>query len=135
MAVIASKALYNFFISHNDYAAGYYYRELQMVHGGAEQLASDAVELRTRAGEGGKRASQTAKQDRLDKFLAEIVALADLYPRISEQMIVDQAFKNAVKAEANLWKQGKGQQANYETELRSDPKYSDRYFMCFPTTA
>lgn len=135
MVVVACKALFNYFVQHDNYSAGYFVRELEMMHGGAEQMAADAIKLRESAGRGGSRASRAAKGKRLNQFMFEIEALGDLFPRISEKAILDQAFINAIEAEPNVWKQGRGQQEQYETELRSDAEFRDRYFRIFNKTA
>ena len=103
--------------------------------GGAEELAKAAIELRSKAGRGGSKASQSARSKRLSQFAQEIEKLGDLYPRISEQVILDQAFRNAVEADGEPWKQGRGQQHAYEIELRSSPSFRRRYFAIFSKTA
>jgi hypothetical protein len=54
---------------------------------------------------------------------------------MSERAILDQAFCNAIAVDQTLWKQGKGQQEQYEIELRSDAEFRKRYSRIFLRTA
>lgn len=131
LATMASQIFYNYFIEQDDFSAGYLLRELEFLMGGAEEIATGVLGMRSKAGEAGSRASRNARMKRLELFMEEIERLGDLFPRIEESAILNQAFTNAVERDAVLWKQGKGQQADYEIALRSESGFKQRYFAIF----
>ena len=135
LAYMAAQFQLNYYILQDDYSAGYIMREIEMALGGIEAIAEKTLAARKSAGEAGRRASQTAKRTRLSCFMDEIEKLGDLVGRMAEQVILDQAFKNSVEQDAALWRQGRGQQAEYETALRSEPEYRTRYYRVFGRTA
>ena len=65
-------------------------------------------------------------------LMNEVGNFGDLVGHVSEQSIVDQAFKNAVERDPPLWRQG--QQTEYESVLRSEQAYRIRYFRIFGKT-
>lgn len=131
LAYMAAQYQFNYFVVEDDHSAGYLQREIEMILGGAESLAEQVLNTRKKAGEAGRQASKSAKLRRLAMFLDEIEKLSELVGRISEGAIVDQAFQNAIENDQSLWRQGRGQQAEYETALRSEPEYQQRYFKVF----
>jgi len=134
LAYKAAQFQLNYYILQDDYSAGYLMREIEVILGGAETVAEQALSARKSAGQGGSQASQSAKKKRLLMFMAEIENLGDLVGRIAEQAILDQAFQTAVAQDQMLWRQGSGQQAEYETVLRSEPEFHDRYYTVFGQT-
>tara|TARA_R110002072_G_scaffold1084_14_gene8987 strand:- start:4415 stop:5197 length:783 start_codon:yes stop_codon:yes gene_type:complete len=135
LAYMSAQYQMNYYILQDDYSAGYLMREIEVILGGAETLAEQALSTRKSAGQAGRLASQSAKRKRLLMFMAAIENLGDLVGRMAEQAIVDQAFQNAIEQDQVLWRQGSGQQAEYETVLRSDPEYRARYQSVFSQTA
>lgn len=84
---------------------------------------------RTKAS-GLKSASNRTK--RVEAFLDEIENLGELYPRISEKHIVDEAFDKAVANDPDLWRQGKGRKETYLSQnIRSEERYKSRYYAIF----
>lgn len=134
LAYMAAQFHFNYYVTQDDYSAGYLMREIEMILGGAESIAEKTLTARRSAGAAGGLASQSAKNSRLAMFMNEVENLGDLVGRISEQSIVDQAFQNAIERDPALWRQGRGQQAEYETVLRSDQEYCIRYFRIFHQT-
>ncbi|MDJ0825301.1 MAG: hypothetical protein QNJ16_07350 [Rhodobacter sp.] len=135
LAHISSQIMYAYFIEYDDFSAGYLLRELQFLMGGAEEIASQTIETRSKAGKAGSHASRKARGRRIEAFMQAIEALSDLSPRMNERAILDQAFKNAVASDPALWRQGKGRKEEYETELRLNHDYRTRYFSVFGKTA
>lgn len=135
LAHLAARIRFATYISGDDFTAGYLSRELEQLLGGVQELAESALSTRNKAGEAGSKASQFKRMQRLEAFFGEVTRLADLVGRMSEQVILDQAFMNAIELEPDLWKQGKGQQAEYETVLRSDDHFKSRYFAIMDRTA
>ncbi len=135
LAFLAAQFQFNYYVLQDDYSAGYLMREIEVILGGAETVAEVAINARKSAGDAGRKASQSAKRNRLFMFLAEIEKLGDLVGRVSEKAILDQAFQNAIEQDQSLWRQGRGQQAEYETLLRSEPEYRVKYYQVFDQTA
>lgn len=118
----------NEYVLHDDHALGYLQRELEMLLGGVGELAESAIGVRKSAGAGGGKASSDKKNQRLFEFLEEFEKLGELLGKFTEQRLLDQAFENCVEKSPALWRQGKGQQEEYETILRSNPEFKERYF-------
>ena len=135
LAFMAAQLQYNYYISLDDYSVGYLVRRILDVLGGAEDLAVSALEARKSAGRAGGDSSSSKKTIRLTAFLQEIEALSDLVGRIGEKAILNQAFSNAIAADPVLWRQGRGQQEEYETILRSENGFMARYHAVFQKTA
>ncbi len=135
LAYLATRIFFNYFIRADDFSTGYLLRELELIMGGAEEVATSAMATRRNAGVAGSKASRTAKSKRLESFMQEVENLGDLFPRMSEHSILDQAFQNAIQSDRNSWRQGQGRQQEYEVELRSDKKFKSRYFAIFLKTA
>jgi hypothetical protein len=135
LAYMAAQFQFNYYILKDDYSAGYLMRGIEMILGGAETVAEKVLAARKNAGDAGSKASQTAKNERLSRFMTEIEKLSDLVGRMAEKAILDQAFQNAITVDKSLWRQGRGQQAEYETVLRSEPEFRTRYYQVFNQTA
>jgi hypothetical protein len=135
LAYMAAQFQVNYFVLEDDYSAGYLMREIEVILGGAVTVAEQVLSARKSAGQAGSQASQSAKRKRLLMFMAEIEKLDDLVGRMAEEVILGQAFQNAIEQDKVLWRQGRGQQAEYETVLRSEPEYRVRYYNVFDRTA
>lgn len=93
------------------------------------------LEKQARTKASGQKSNQK-KTQRILSFLEEIEQLGDMFPRMSEQSIVDQAFENVVGKHPGFWKQGKGQKDAYLSEhIRSEEPYKSRYYTIFGKTA
>ena len=92
-------------------------------------------EKRSRTKASGQKSNQK-KTERILSLLEEIEQLGDMFPRMSEQSIVDRAFENVVGKHPELWKQGKGQKESYLSQhIRSEEPYKSRYYAIFGKTA
>ncbi len=82
------------------------------------------------------RKSTDLKARRIESLMCAIERHGDLYPRVSEQRIVDQAFDMVVQENPKLWAQGKGQKEAYLSEyIRSVEPYKSRYYRIFGKSA
>ncbi|MEO1019199.1 MAG: hypothetical protein AAFY56_16135 [Pseudomonadota bacterium] len=97
-----------------------------------EEAALRGIQQATSAkkrGQMGGIASSRRKKENLLALLEELEALSDLYPRMGEQAIFDQAYSNACQ------KRGMPKSPrtieDYGTVLRSDPEYRARYQKVF----
>ncbi len=80
--------------------------------------------------------SAASREKRIEAFMSEIEILGDIFPRVSEAVVVNQAFQNAVEKNRKLWRQGAGQMEEYlSQDLRSKEPFKARYFAIFGKTA
>lgn len=116
-------ALYQFhwYITHDDFAAGYIWRDMETLVHGVETAALQSLEMRKRAGVAGSEKSAQARETRRTALMDEMEALTARNPDLAK-LGVDTVAKLALgtcadKAPA-LWKQGRGQVAEYIGEIR-----------------
>lgn len=86
------------------------------------------------AGSGGGRASQAKRTERLDAFMSQIEALADLAGKIDEDRILAQAWDNVCKRRNDMPKTPKVR-FDYEVDLRSCEPFKARYDAVFRNNA
>lgn len=84
-------------------------------------------------GRKGGEASSRIKTQNLQALMVELEALADLYPRMSEEAIFDQAYANA--SAKRKMPQTTRTIEDYGTTLRSDEEFKSRYFSIFQKNA
>jgi hypothetical protein len=93
------------------------------------------TEKHSRSIASGKKSSKK-KSERIKLFMEEIEKLGDMFPRMNEQKIVDQAFDNVINTYPDLWNQGKGQKEAYLSQhIRSEEPFKSRYYAIFGKTA
>ncbi|NND43235.1 MAG: hypothetical protein HKO04_14290 [Silicimonas sp.] len=92
-------------------------------------LASLRAQAKRTAASGRKSAEK--KKTNLECFLLEIEALSDHFPAFPERAILNQAYKNASRQREMPRSQKTIEE--YETELRSNPEYRERYNAVFRT--
>ncbi|GAA3868016.1 hypothetical protein [Celeribacter arenosi] len=92
-------------------------------------------EAKRKRGAASGQASNNKRAARVAAFWSEIEALADLFPKMTEERIVAQAFENAVANDPDLWRQGKGQMEAYlSDDIRSTEPYKSQYYALFQKT-
>jgi hypothetical protein len=120
-AFIAASYRYAHYISEDDFSAGYYWRDLEVLFYGVEAEATRAIETRRKAGAGGSKKSAQAREDRRSALMSAIENVAQENPafvRLGEAGLARLALDDAVQANPTLWKQGKGQVEEYLGEIR-----------------
>ncbi len=101
----------------------------------AEYVAVSKGKDDAKRGRLGGAKSSSNKAKRIGSFVGQIEALGHLFPQISEERLVGQAFENAVAQNPELWTQGSGQRDNYLIIIRSEDPYKSRYDAVFRKTA
>lgn len=119
---IAALYSYHFYISGDDFSAGYFWKDLEFMASEVEQTAIAAIEARKRAGISGSIISRQARSDRRVSLLAGIETLSDRNPDIVRLLqpddVAKMALEECVRMSPNLWTQGKGQITEYLAEIR-----------------
>lgn len=134
LASISARIMVAHFIAHNDYDAGFASRELLMLATGAEEEAQAALKRKTKAAKEGGRKSAIKRTERLEAFILELEAMAPMFPQISEERILDQAWENLCNKRAD-WPKTGIIRTEYEAELRSDDLFKHRYGAVFSKNA
>lgn len=119
-ASIAAVYQYHQYVSGDEFAAGYYWRDLEFAAAGVEAEAVKALETRKKAGEKGREASSKARTRRIASLLTGIETTARRNPDIVKlpKALVALGLEEATKADPKLWKQGRGQIDEYLGEMR-----------------
>jgi hypothetical protein len=138
---LAAACRFHYFITGNDFAAGYLLRDLEVVVQGVENEAVKSMNRKKRAGEAGSKTSTKARKARLEALLAEMEMITSRNPdfaNFDEMTIARLAVSKCEETNPNLWRQGKGQLPEYLSEIRSGSageKMKARYLSIFGKTA
>ncbi|WP_170474683.1 hypothetical protein [Ruegeria arenilitoris] len=130
LATIAARVLVGEFVAKSDFDVGYASRELEVLYGGAEAIATSATQTRKRAGAGGGNTSRKRRLENLEAVMKEIEKLAGIVGLVREDRIVEQAFENAKASKSNFPKSKKSEE-DYGVALRSDEPFKSRYDAVF----
>lgn len=92
-----------------------------------------------KAGESGGKASQSARQSRIEALIDKMSFLAEDSPNLiafmTDEQLADAAMKAASDEDPDLWRQGKGQTQEYLGEIRrgdAGTEMQTRYRKIFP---
>jgi hypothetical protein len=136
-AYVAAHYQYHYYITMDDFSAGYIWRDLEILTDGVETLAVKAIETRQKAGQAGSVKSAEARGARRAALLVEMEGLVrrnpDIVP-IGDEQIAKLAVTKAKEANPALWRQGQGQVSEYIGELRrgeAGPEMQGRYQALF----
>jgi len=126
LATMASQVLYNFNVKNDKYSAGYLWREMQLIMGGAEETAQKALDGQLSRNDGSSKKNTEAKLERIKDYWQEIRAFSDISDRLDEQIILDQAWENACQK----WGKTpvKSTRDIYETYIRSNEPFQSEYY-------
>lgn len=120
-AYIAASCRYHYYVTHDEFSAGYLLRDLECLDDGSEAVASKAFEMRKNAGIQGRQASQKARKRRIEGLLTGMEVMAERNPDIAAldpTCLVALGLKHAAEVEPGLWTQGRGQVGEYLGEMR-----------------
>lgn len=120
-AYIAAACRYHYFVSQYDFSAGYLLRDLECLVHGVEAEAIKAVEMRRKAGQRGREASEKARRRRIESLLTGMEEIAGRNPDIAAlgpTSLAALGLGQAIDADPNLWRQGRGQVEEYLGEMR-----------------
>lgn len=138
---LAAACRFHYFVSGDDFSAGYLLRDLEVVVYGIEAEATKSITRKKRAGEAGSKTSTKAKQARMEALLAALEDLASSnkdFVKFSESAILGVAFSKCEAMNPGLWRQGKGKLSEYLGEIRrgdAGEELKGRYISIFGKTA
>ena len=137
-AHLAAAYNYHYFITHDDFSAGYLLRDLEILVHGVEAVAVNAIEMRRKAGEAGSKQSAGARVKRMAALMDAMEAVVRRNPDVAKlgpDTVARLAIEKCDEAAPALWGQGKKQLAQYLGEIRrgeAGKEMQDRYFALFP---
>lgn len=120
-AYIAALYRFHFYISGDDFAAGYLWRDLEMLVHGVEAAAINTFEMRKKAGAAGSQKSAEARAARRSALVDEMEAVAQRNPDVMSlgiEAVARLAIESCARKAPVQWKQGRGQMADYLGEIR-----------------
>lgn len=107
LAGLAARVFFAYFVSGDDFSVGYFSKEIEMILGGAEDIASKTKEVQKRAGAAGGKSSHERRIANLEVLMQEIERLAGAVGLISEERILAQAFESTSKRHTEMPKSKK----------------------------
>lgn len=137
-AYIAAACEYHYYITGDEFSAGYLLRDLECLSMGVESEAAKAISMRKKAGAEGSKKSTQARERRRANLMDNMEAVAARNPDLSKlgpDVIAALALEICCEADPNLWSQGGGQIDEYLGEIRrgeAGPEMQDRFRAIFP---
>ena len=137
-AYVAAAYNYHYFITEDDFSAGYLLRDLEYLVHGVESGGAKLIEMQTKAGERGGESSKQAKRRRMVALMDAIAEAAQQYPdvvRLRPKVLARLAADKCREADPALWKQGEGKIDEYLDEIRwgdAGEELKARYEAVFP---
>ena len=137
-AFLAALHMFHYYITGNDFAAGYYWRDMEVAVHGIEAEAAKVQRMRVNAGRQGSKASAKARNERRTSLLGAMETIASRNPDIGilgERAVVLLAVEECKRAKPSLWGQGSGQALEYLGEIRrgeAGDAMQARYDKLFP---
>lgn len=120
-AYIAAACRYHYFVSQDDFSAGYLLRDLECLVHGVEAEAIKAIEMRRKAGQRGREASEKARKRRIESLLKGMEEISGRNPDIAAlgpTSLAALGLGQAIDTDPDLWRQGRGQVEEYLGEMR-----------------
>ena len=137
-AYVAAAYQYHFYITNDDFSAGYLWRDLEVLVCGVEAAAQSLSDMRKKASDAGGKRSAKARELRRADLMDELERVAERNPEISAlgpELVSRVALKNCISRNLSIWRQGKGQIEEYLGELRrgeAGPEMQSRFLALFP---
>jgi hypothetical protein len=137
-AFVAASYQYHYYITQDDFSAGYHWRDLEVLVDEVEETAAKVIETRKRAGESGSKKSAQAREARRNGLMGALEAVVERNldaMRLGQDSLVQLALETAEESDPYLWRQGKGQVQEYLGEIRrgeAGDAMKARYFALFP---
>lgn len=120
-AFVAASYQFHYYITEDDFSAGYHWRDLEVLVHGVEETAKKEIDRSKKAGQSGSRKSTQARNLRRTSILEAMEEVCQRNPDIAslgEEPISELALHEAIQKDASLWSQGKGQVREYLGEIR-----------------
>jgi hypothetical protein len=136
-AYIAALYQFHYYITGDDFAAGYLWRDLETLVHGVEAAAINSLEMRKKAGLAGSEKSAQAREARRSALMDEMECLTQRNPdfaKLRPEQVAELALDSCVEKAPALWRQGRGQVAEYLGELRrgeAGPELKARFEQVF----
>lgn len=119
-AYAAAAHMYHFYITGDDFAAGFHWRDMEIMVHEVEENAQKAIEARKKAGEAGSRISTKSRNLRITDLLDQIETVVAANPDVSLLglgTVAKLAVQKCVALQPKLWSQGAGQVSEYLGEI------------------
>ncbi|MBE0455549.1 MAG: hypothetical protein IBX58_18095 [Roseovarius sp.] len=136
-AFVAAASQYHYYITEDDFLAGYYWRDLEIMVHRVEEEALKAIETRQKAGKSGSKRSAQAREKRRADLIEMMEALAARNPDIVKfgaDSVAKLASEECANDNPSLWTQGLGQVIEYLGEIQrgeAGPNMQERYKALF----
>lgn len=137
-AYVASAYQFHYYITNDEFSAGYLWRDLECLVYGVETAAVNALEMRKKAGAAGSQKSARARNARRAALLEAMEVLAQRNPdmtKVPASILSMVALNECKSANPPLWRQGEGQISEYLGEIRrgeAGPELKRRFLALFP---
>ncbi|RWR31515.1 hypothetical protein D2T29_10815 [Sinirhodobacter populi] len=137
-AYVAAAYQYHYYITEDDFAAGYWWRDLECLVFGVESTAIIARDMRTKASKAAGEKSSIARCERRIALLSAMESVAERNPDVlplGAKAIAGLGLARCVEESPSLWTQGQGQVDEYLGEIRRGEAGEDlkaRFFAMFP---
>lgn len=136
-AFVAAFHQFHYYITEDDFSAGYLLRDLEVLVHRVEETAQKAIDRSKKAGHSGSKKSKQARTLRRAKIMDAMETICQRNPDIvnlGEDPISKLALNEAIQKDASLWSQGRGQVREYLGEIRrgeAGPDLQRRYAALF----
>lgn len=120
-AFVAAFYQYHYYVTQDEFSAGYLWRDLEIMVHGVETEALKAIETRRRAGKSGSEKSAKARIKRRTELFKKMETVATRNPdmvKLGAETVARVALQDCIIEDAALWRQGSGQVAEYLGEIR-----------------
>lgn len=137
-AYVAAAYQFHWYITGNDFTAGYLWRDLECLVYGVESAAVKSLEMRKKAGASGSKKSAKAREERRLSLMRMMEHVAERNPdivKLGAKIVADLALSSCVEEAPVLWAQGQGQVDEYLGEMRrgeAGEGLQSRYLAMFP---
>lgn len=138
-AYIATLCRYHYFVTGDDFSAGYLLRDLECLMLGAEAEATKTLAMRKKAGAEGSKKSAQAREQRRIELMDAIDLVNERNPdvvKLGPIAVSSLALTICLEKAPALWSQGKGQVQEYLGEIRrgeAGEVLKARYDALFPS--
>lgn len=120
-AFVAASYQFHYYITEDDFSAGYHWRDLEVLVHRVEETAKRAIDRSKKAGQSGSKKSTQARNLRRSSIMDAMEEVCQRNPDITNlgvDPISELALRKAIQKDASLWSQGKGQVQEYLGEIR-----------------
>lgn len=120
-AFVAASYQYHYYVTEDEFSAGYLWRDLEIMVHRVETEALKAIETRKRAGKSGSEKSAKARKKRRTELFKKMETVATRNPdmvKLGAETVAKVALQECIAEDSALWRQGSGQVIEYLGEIR-----------------